>query len=119
MGVEEFEGSRDDFLQLLHNNPGVIIIKFHAEWCKPCNLIKDDVHNEFEKLPGSIRCLEVDVDEAFDLYAYMKSKKMVRGIPAILAYKKGNTSYISDHSISGSNMDEIKGFFNECKKMLN
>ena len=47
--VLEFEGDRKTFLQLLQENPGVMIFKFTADWCKPCQLIKPYVNEQFTR----------------------------------------------------------------------
>ena len=67
--------SREEFQDLLDNNDGVIIFKFGATWCRPCKAIKSHVETCVEKLPENIYCLDLDVDDSFDLYAYLKSKK--------------------------------------------
>jgi hypothetical protein len=56
----------------------------------------------------------IDVDESLELYGLLKQKKMVNGIPAILAYYAGNKSYIPDDSVVGANMQQIQLFFQRC-----
>ena len=118
--VVHFTGTRDVFLQLLKMNPGVFVFKFGAEWCKPCQMIKKHIDNVSLVLPANntIFIYSVDVDECFDLYAYLKQKKMVSGIPALLVYKKGNSYFVPDASISGTNESDLNNFFNTCLKML-
>ena len=113
-------GTREVFFELLKINPGVFIFKFGAEWCKPCKAIKKYIDNVSLVLPtnNTIYIYSVDVDECFDLYAYLKQKKMVSGIPALLAYKKGNSYFVPDASISGTNESDLNHFFNTCLKML-
>ncbi len=43
-----------------------MIIKFGAEWCNPCKLIHDDVHEWFNKLPNQYACYDLDVDDNFE-----------------------------------------------------
>ena len=66
--------SRDQFLRLLENNPGLIVIKLGATWCGPCKKIKPVVDAFFASSPDDVICCEIDVDESFDLYSYFKSK---------------------------------------------
>ena len=106
--------SRDQFLRLLENNPGLIVIKLGATWCGPCKKIKPVVDAFFASSPDNVICCEIDVDESFDLYSYYKNKKMVNGIPVILCYKRGNTSYIPDDSITGSDPLQLDMFFKRC-----
>lgn len=110
--------TRQDFLDLLKVNPGLIIIKFGATWCGPCKAITPVLEGFFATSPPNVICADIDVDECFDLYAFMKSKKMVNGIPAILMYRKGTTSFIPDDSVSGSNPVELDNFFRRCGNHL-
>jgi thioredoxin 1 len=111
--ILKFSGTRADFATLMDNNPGILIFKFTANWCGPCKLIKDYSYNKSNELSDHITMLEVDVDECFDLYAFLKHKKMVNGIPAFLAYAKGmNEGPIA--SITGANLPELETFFAVC-----
>ncbi len=105
---------REDFLRLLVNNPGLIILKMGATWCGPCKRIKPVLDGFFASSPDNVVCCDIDVDECADLYSYFKSKKMVNGIPVILAYKKGNTSYIPDDSVTGAEPAQLDMFFRRC-----
>lgn len=111
--ILKFSGTRADFATLMDNNPGILIFKFTANWCGPCKLIKEYSYNKSNELPDHITMLEVDVDECFDLYAFLKHKKMVNGIPVFLAYAKGmNEGPIA--SITGANLPELETFFAMC-----
>jgi thiol-disulfide isomerase/thioredoxin len=117
--IVEYTGGRDVFMELLKTNPGVFIFKFGAEWCGPCKKIKKFVDKVSLVLPVNIMYIfSVDVDECFDLYAYLKQKKMVSGIPVMLAYKAGNTTYAPDASVSGTDETQLKHFFDTCLKMM-
>jgi hypothetical protein len=39
---------------------------------------------------------------------------MVNGIPVMLCYKKGNTNYIPDDSVTGSDPAALDLFFKRC-----
>ena len=93
---------RDEFLSFLKQNTGIMVFKFGADWCKPCQTIKDDVEQYFANTPDNVLCFDLDIDDSFDLYAFLKSKKMVTVIPSILAYVKGNESYASYFAYSFS-----------------
>jgi len=111
--------SRQEFLNLLQVNPGLIIVKLGATWCGPCKQIAPVVHGFFATSPNDVVCADIDVDESFDLYAYFKSKKMVNGIPVMLCYKRGNTTYIPDDSVTGSDPVALDAFFKRCGEHLN
>ena len=94
----------------------LIIIKFTADWCVPCKNIKSITEEYCNKLPSSIKFIEIDIDESLDLYVFLKNKKMVNGIPAILAYYAGEKEffYVPDDSCSGGNVNNVKMFFERC-----
>ena len=109
---------RQAFMTLLQHNPGLIIIKLGAEWCGPCKTIKSAVHGFFASSPPEVVCADIDVDKSFDFYSFLKSKKMVNGIPVLLCYKKGNSTYIPDDMITGSDPHQLHQFFTRCGKHL-
>ena len=110
--------SRKDFLNLLEENPGLIVLKFGATWCKPCKIIKPVVDAFFASSPNNVLCCDIDIDESFDLYAFLKSKKMVLGVPVLLCYTKGNTTYIPTDSVTGIDPNELDSFFRRCGKYI-
>lgn len=112
--VITFFQNRDNLFRLLANNPGLVIIKLGATWCGPCKKIKPVVDAFFASSPDNVVCCDIDVDESFDVYSYFKSKRMVNGIPVILCFKKGNTSYIPDDSVTGSDPASLDAFFKRC-----
>ena len=110
--------NRDAFFHLLQHNPGLIIIKLGATWCGPCKQIKPIVNGFFASSPPEVVCADIDVDQCLDFYSFLKSKKMVNGIPVILCYKKGNATYIPDDAIIGSDPTQLHLFFQRCDKHL-
>ena len=112
--VVSYFNSRQDFLNLLAKYRGLVILKLGATWCGPCKKIKPVVDAFYASSPDTVVCCDVDVDESFDLYAFLKSKKMVNGIPVLMCYKKGNTSFIPDDSITGADPVELDKFFKRC-----
>lgn len=116
--VISFFRSRQDFATLQQKNPGIIILKLGASWCGPCRRIQPVLDAFFASSPDTVICCDVDVDESSDLYIYLKSKKMVNGIPAILLYKKKNTTFIPDDSVVGSDPNELDKFFKRCNLHL-
>jgi hypothetical protein len=106
--------NRDAFFHLLKHNPGLIVIKLGAEWCGPCKQIKHVVHAFFASSPPEVVCADIDVDKSIDFYSFLRSKKMVNGIPVLLCYKKGNSTYIPDDSVTGSDANQLHLFFKRC-----
>jgi len=105
---------REAFQEILDSNEGIILLKFGASWCNPCKLISPFVNTMISKLPSTFTIYDLDVDDNFEIYAYLKSKKMVTGIPAILAYYRENKTFASNESISGANEEDYKKFFTAC-----
>ena len=108
--------SREDLVPILKKNNGVIIIKFSATWCGPCKKIEALVEKYFEVMPDEISIFEVDIDQGFDIYGFLRSKKVVNGIPVILAYYKGNVHYVPDDIVIGSDPTQLDKFFSRCVK---
>lgn len=107
-------GKPEEFGELLKENPGYIIVKFGATWCKPCQKIESHVHEWMEKLSDKYLCYVIDIDECFELYAHFKSKRLVNGIPTIMAWKKDNINIVADHVVSSSKKEEVDFFFRSC-----
>lgn len=110
--LEEFNNAQ------LHNT-GIILIKFGATWCKPCQIAKPfiDEWSERVKTQNNVSMYEVDVDVGLDIYHHLKTKKMITGIPTILCFVRGNTTYIPDDSVVGATKHEIDCFFERCLKV--
>lgn len=105
-----------DLQQALQNNPGVFIMKLGAEWCGPCKRIEELVQSCMQQAPENVQCAIIDVDEAFEVYGFLKTKRVVNGIPAILGYYKGNLNYIPDDVVIGSDQKQVIAFFQRCYK---
>jgi hypothetical protein len=110
--------NRESFIHLLSHNPGLIVIKLGAEWCGPCKKIKSAVHGFFASSPPEVVCADIDVDQCLDFYSFLKSKKMVNGIPVLLCYKKGNSTYIPDDAVIGADPTQLHQFFARCGNHL-
>ena len=104
---------RNSFLELVKTTDKPIFVKFSATWCKPCKVIKPFVNEVFKSIGNKALCLEIDIDDSVDLYAMLKMKRMVNGVPTILYYQPENSTIYPDDSISGTNIDSIKRFFKE------
>jgi len=99
----------------------IIIIKFTADWCAPCQGIKhicDEYHLKFN---SKVHYYEIDIDESLELYIKLKTFKMVNGIPAILCYhaKEREFWYCPDDSCLGGDKIKLKEFYERCLKIIN
>ena len=100
-----------------------VLIRFSAAWWAPCQAIKESCNQEFATLPETIKIADLDIDETIDLYAFLKRKRMVSGIPTLLFYdpssdekENGEPWYIASDSVSGTNSTELMNFFNRCRE---
>ena len=107
----------EKFQEILEENKGIVIIKFGAIWCNPCTKLKPFFDENVKKMQNNVHFYILDVEDNEILYSYLKNKKMINGIPAILAYYKGNQSYIPNDSLRGYNPNELNLFFNRCDKI--
>lgn len=116
--------TREDLTFFLKNTPyEYVVLKFYADWCKPCKKITPFVEGlinekskkfESQGVKNKFIFVSVDVDECFDLYAFMKKQKMINGIPALFLYSKkvykkneDKQMYIPQASISGTDEGKI------------
>lgn len=100
------------FHSALNSNPGIIIIKFGAEWCGPCKKIEEHVKILMNSMPSNVQSYIIDIDDSIEVYSFLKTKKMVKAIPSILAYYKNEeTTYIPDDIVIGADAVAINEFF--------
>lgn len=113
------ELSKEQFSEQLKNNRGLFIVKFGAEWCGPCKRIDPLVYSWMSKMPHEyIQSAIIDIDDYFEIYAFLKSKKMVNGVPAILCYQRGNETYVPDFSVIGADEQQVNMFFQKCLTII-
>lgn len=103
--------SRDDLMNLIKENDGILVLKFGAEWCGPCKRIEQVVHEWFNIMPANVKCGIIDCDESFDVYAFYKKNKIIKTIPAILRFDATNDHWAPDDAIFSSDHEELNVFF--------
>jgi len=105
-----------DFSKCLEENPGVFIMKLGAEWCGPCKRIEGLVKSCMDQAPANVQCAVIDVDDALEIYSFLKKNRVINGIPAILGYYKGNLNYIPNDVVIGADQNQVVAFFQRCYK---
>ena len=108
----------NDLSQLLQVNPGLIIIKLGSTWCGPCKKIEPLVNDWLKRMPANVCNAIIDIDENIDLYGFYKKKRVVQGVPTIMAYYQGNDHYIPDDITFGSDPKTTNDFFLRCVEYL-
>ena len=116
--------SLETFNGLVNTLPSdsLIIIRFTAEWCGPCQRINGICDEYFKKCSNKIFPVVIDVDESIDLYVRFKRQKMLNGIPALLAYHGNNKQdvwYVPNDCILDGDIEKVKAFFNRCSTHIN
>jgi len=114
-----FIEKRDDLKHYLKHAPTEItFIKFGASWCRPCQMIAPTIKSLNEqvfKAKKEMTYIDLDVDQCSDLYAFMKQKKMIRGIPVMFCYKKtryeDSTFYVPIDSVVGASVSDVVNFY--------
>lgn len=96
---------------LASENPGIILIKLGATWCGPCKTIEPYIRFYAPRMPVSVQSFVIDIDECPQFYGYLQTRKMVKGVPALLAYYAGNVSYIPDDVVVGANVQQVQSFY--------
>tara|TARA_B100001063_G_C16761362_1_gene556112 strand:- start:2312 stop:2704 length:393 start_codon:yes stop_codon:yes gene_type:complete len=124
--------TREDLVDLLKcSTYEYIVLKFKAEWCKPCKVIDPFIHNLVDDKINVLNkqnrtnvflYVEIDIDVCTDLYIFLKKMKRLNGVPSVLFYQKSiydkiedNYKYIPQQSISGANESAIQKLFDRIQ----
>ena len=110
--------SANDLSELLQVNTGLIIIKLGATWCGPCKKIEPLVNDWLQKMSANVCRAIIDIYENIDLYGFYKKKRVVQGVPTIMAYYEGNDHYLPDDITFGSDPKTTNDFFLRCVEYL-
>jgi len=108
--------SRTDYLKLLESNPGRLIFKFGAGWCGPCKMVMPQCEHWMRQLPRDrFVFVPVDIDDSFEVYAMLRSKKIIQSVPTMVCYKQGNINPTApDYVVIGASVDQVNHFFQQC-----
>ena len=110
----------NDDISELNNKDCFKLFYFTATWCGPCKRIKPLVDNFLTpEVLDKISYLEIDIDNSIDVYAFMKSKKMLNGIPTLFVYTMDNTSFAPTLSTSTGSENVAQQFLETVKNVLN
>ena len=109
------------FTEILKQNPGILIVKIGAAWCKPCQQIKPVVDAFFASSPDNVICADIDIVDKKneELYLLLKKKLRLQGIPCMLMYRSGNLEFIPNEIVTGSDAASLHSFFKKCGNELN
>jgi thioredoxin-like negative regulator of GroEL len=107
--IIESPENRKELLDIINNNSNkLIILKFYAEWCKPCKEIHNFVEELFHKLDGEKLMIYINVDRSSNVSSYFR----IKSIPTIITYLNGSR----DKIINTSDKNQILNFFSIVRK---
>jgi len=93
----------------------VYIMKFTAPWCRPCRRINPVVEEWSVALSGHVQTCVVNIDEELDIYSFFKRKRILRGVPAILAWVPDlppeHAEYQPHDSVCSGDVAEVDQFY--------
>ncbi len=113
--------TREELKEYLKNTPHkVTIIKLTATWCKPCkqiNPVIEGLNKHYMSKGVDYEYIELDVDNAVDIYAFFKKMRMANGIPTILSFKKDlyqeSSFYVPFRCLTGADQNGVIKLFND------
>lgn len=79
------ELTEDSFEQEVANSSVPVIVDFWAPWCPPCKAIVSVLAEIAKEYEGRLAIRKVNVDEC----PHLAAKFEIRGIPALIFFKKG------------------------------
>ena len=103
--------NRQEFFKELDQNNSILLVFITGSNCVPCERAKPLVQSKMANC--TYRMLSLDRDKDADIYAALRTKKQIKGVPTLLAYQAGNYTLISDLSVSGANPSAIEEFFDQ------
>ena len=101
--------NRQALLDLLPSNPGLIFIKFGAEWCAPCKKIEKDLEEHFENMKY--------LDFNIDVQEYLKPTFSIMSVNEIMKLDSG--TIFNQTSINTHDGDETINIGFGSRKLLN
>lgn len=75
----------EDFKTIVKGDDEIVLACFTAEWCSPCQSMKEELDVLHDALQGVARMISIDIDSAKEIAL----KENVQGVPTIICYKKG------------------------------
>ncbi len=73
------------FQSTVASNPGLVLVKFGAEWCGPCRMMEGELDKLSAQMGGRVSVVRVDVDQHPNLAQHYG----VSSIPRLMLFKHG------------------------------
>ena len=91
-------------LDTLIQGDKLLLLDFYSEDCGPCKMLTPELEKVEESLGNSISVLKIDIDKNTALTTEYSIKYQMRGIPALMLFKRGkllwkHSGYINKENI--------------------
>jgi thiol-disulfide isomerase/thioredoxin len=99
--------------EILQNNVNLVILRFTAAWCGPCKRIEPLIESWPYRNDDGIAFYDLDIDTNVDIYSFFKTKRRLNGVPAIMAFSRGNVSIFADEFVSSGSLKDVERFLDK------
>ena len=83
--MSELKITKENFKNLVLENPKPVVLDFYADWCGPCKMLAPQLSALAEKYSEKIAVAKINVDEEPELAA----AHGIESIPTLALYEKG------------------------------
>jgi len=92
------------------------IVKLGAAWCAPCSRVEPLFYDFMERYRDHFYWVVIDIDESYEIYSVLKTKRVVHGIPAFLRYDAAETVIVHAPAdlVVGADPNQLGPFFARC-----
>lgn len=90
----------DEFREKVLESNRPAVVDFWAQWCAPCKLLDNVLHEVAREYEGKVAFFKVDVNES----AMTASRYAVRSLPMLLFFEDGE---IVDHAVGSLSREMI------------
>jgi len=79
---------KSNLKKLVKSHP-LVLVDFHATWCKPCKALSPILADISKETKGKVKVIKIDVDQNQKLAADMN----IRSVPTLTFYKYGKQEW--------------------------
>ena len=101
--IPELVGIGSDQYNEVTQNDELVLVDFHAKWCKPCVEMAPDLEQLHAKYGNKLKVIKIDIDRNTDLANAFN----ITGVPTIKLYNKGELVYDRPGKLSSSALENL------------